>query len=845
MKPNNLLRHLSLTTFLGAVALGASAQTASDEEETLEEITVVGSRVQSGSLQDSPVPVDSVSGEVLYQSGYPDVGQALQHALPSFNYSFSSITDGTDSVLPATLRGLDPDQTLVLVDGKRRHTSALIHVNGSIGRGSAGVDINAVPGVAFERVDVLRDGASALYGSDAIAGVMDLRLKRTSPATISLHTGAFTEGDGESTRLSFNWGGHISDIGTLFVAVESRDRGRTNRAGLMGTQNYPALDLSEVRANPNDNQRSQLAAYDAQVAEAKLDPDLSESNGCDADFNLLCDPREFTLPRQTFRVGDPDTEQLSYVVNTAWQLGKGELYANHTYSTRENESGCFYREADDATRNNPQLYPDGFLPRITTDIEDTSLSAGYRWKQGDAQYDVSYSQGDNNYDFGLVNSHNASWGTDSPTTANAGGPRYGQTLINFDGLIELSEAIQLAFGAEQRSETYNLQPGERVSYAAGLNDDPMNPRLGPDINPAANPPADPPAFGMQCFPGFRPRTAGERSRDNFSAYVEVGVETDFALINAAARLENYSDFGAALTWRAATLLKLSESIRLRGSIGTSLRAPSLPQLYYNTISTLSIDNVLTETATLPSYHPFLRELGIGELTEESASNISLGLALQLTDNLGLTLDYYSVDIDDRIILSGQLTHKNLQKRIAEITDPDVLARAQRAAAVFTDNQVNSAQFFLNATQTETEGTDLVLEWQTAGRLGDLLLKISTNITDTKVVGGIARPGFLDLFSEAEIFNSRDRSIIEDWQPGSKLIVSASWLFNQWSIYASLRNFGEYSVSNVDGDEVQEYGPSSTLDARVSYNWQDRLQVAFGGTNLLDAYPEYNNINSPR
>ena len=254
-KPYWLVLGLALAVPL---ALAQSEDSLDLDDEDIEELVVLGTRVQSGSAQDSPVPVDSIGGEDLLETGYPDVGLQLSNSLPSFNYSFSSITDGTDSVFPATLRGLDPDQTLVLVDGKRRHASALVHVNASVGRGSAGTDMNAIPSIAFERVDVLRDGASAIYGSDAIAGVMDMRLKRTSPATISLHAGGYSEGDGDATRVSFAWGGNISDTGTIFVAAESRERARTNRAGLMGTQNYPTVAFGDlVRANLTPDQQAQ------------------------------------------------------------------------------------------------------------------------------------------------------------------------------------------------------------------------------------------------------------------------------------------------------------------------------------------------------------------------------------------------------------------------------------------------------------------------------------------------------------------------------------------------------------------------------------------------------------
>ena len=575
------------------------------------------------------------------------------------------------------------------------------------------------------------------------------------------------------------------------------------------------------------------------ATDSYVNPVFFDDDGCSALYNLRCDPREFTLDRNTFRVGDPDTEQLSFVLNTVWQVAAGEVYANASYSARENDGGCFYRQANDLNRNNVATYPDGFLPRIVTDVADFAFTAGYRWQTEKLQYDVSYSHGENTYDFGLVNSHNDSWGSDSPLKFKAGGPRYNQQTINFDGIYEVSDRVKVAFGAENRNEAYELDTGEFASYAAGLNDDPSNPQLGPDATGKS-------AFGSQCFPGFRPQTAGESTRDNFSAYGEVGVQLERLTVNAAARLESYSDFGQALTWRGAGLFKVSDNFRVRGSVGTSLRAPSLPQLNYTTVSTLSIDGELLETATLPNDHQFVRDLGIGELTEESSSNLSLGLAWQVSDSVALTLDYYSIDIDDRVVLSGQVTRGKVEGFIEDATaaggDLTVL---NDLLSVFESNRISGAQFFFNAVGTETSGTDLVVEWQGSGDYGSLKLKATTNMTETTVVGGISKPGLLGSFAETDIFNYRDRSIIETWQPASKLILSADYQINQWGVNAALRNFGEYTVSNTSGTTSQTFGAGMILDLRGTYNWQDRLSVAVGMNNALDVYPDENDLTASR
>ncbi|MGI9345764.1 MAG: TonB-dependent receptor plug domain-containing protein [Gammaproteobacteria bacterium] len=784
----------------------------------VEELIVVGSRVPAASAQDTPLPVDTISGEEILETGYTDVGLALQNTLPSFNYSYTSIADGTDSLLPATLRGLGPDQVLVLVDGKRRHTSGLINVNGSVGRGSAGTDLNAVPSIAFERVQVLRDGASAIYGSDAIAGVIDLRLKRVQRATISAHNGGYSEGDGATNRFSFAWGQQISDNTSIFVAAESRNRNRTNRAGLMGTRNYNLVTDSYT---PTAAEQAQL--------------DAEETNGCDAVANFYCDPREFTLDRQTFRVGDPNTEQLSAVVNFVTKLGSGEFYANTTLSERDNLSGCFFREADDVNRTNPDLYPDGYLPLIGTKIEDTSVAAGYRWSSGLGEYDVSFSQGENVYDFSVHNTHNHSLGSTSPTEFYAGGPRYSQTSLNFDGLLTVGPWIGIAYGAEYRTEEYNIQPGEFLSYAAGPADDFVR---ASDASATA-------AFGAQCFPGFRPRPEGlGGDRDNLSAYLEMGFDSGAVNVTAAGRLESYSDFGEAFTLRVAALWRITDAIRLRGSIGNSLRAPSLQQQHYETISTASINGELVETATLPNDHPFVQSIGVPELKEETSQNISLGLTLEFSDSMDLTLDYYSIDIDDRIVISGQIESSTVAAALDDaVMGSDAETILTSLQTVYTENSIAAAQFFLNAVGTETEGADAVFTWKQTGLGGEYTLKVSTNVTDTEIRTGVAIPNLLSTFEEDQIFTARDRSIIEDWQPGSKTVISFDYKRQSLSVNVSLRRYGEYAV--VDSGLRQEYDGADLVDARVGYKWDNGLRLAGGALNLFDVYPEEDVISQSR
>ncbi len=458
---------------------------ASAQEEILEEVTVTGSRASFSTAEDAPVPVSVLTNEMLTNTGATELGRAIQAAAPSFNFSSSSISDGTDALRPATLRGLGPDQTLVLINGKRRHTSALVHVNTSVGRGTAGTDMNAIPISAVKRVEVLRDGAAAQYGSDAIAGVINIILKDSATDGIaSLEYGETFEGDGETWVANVNSGFALGSEGFFNVTYQYRDRGATNRAGLDGSRQYPCTDGTNI------------------------------DFGCRTITAL--DPREATFDRNSFRIGDADNEQHALAANAAIVMGMGELYGFATYSTRDNQSGGFTRTASNSTGNVLSIYPDGFLPLINTDIEDYSFFGGYRWDTPSAwSFDISAGYGKNSFGFLISNSLNASFGDASPTAAHAGELALDQTTVNFDAskLFDAgSVPINVAWGAEYRDEGYQITPGEPVSYEDGGE---VNPYTGGKYAP-----------GFQVFRGFSPAEAVNRSRDSWALYTGPGVTGD-------------------------------------------------------------------------------------------------------------------------------------------------------------------------------------------------------------------------------------------------------------------------------------------------------------------------------
>ena len=491
------------------VAADQHESDSADEPIQLQELVVVGvgTRVEGRSITDSPVPVDVVTEQEILDTGHSEVGRVIQALIPSFNFSSSTISDGTDSVRPATLRGLGPDQVLVLVNGKRRHASALIHVNRSVGRGTAGTDLNAIPVSAIKRIEVLRDGASAQYGSDAVAGVINIILKDSYAGALHTSVGQTYESDGTRYTARLNKGFQVGEDGVLHAALEFVHRGATNRAGLSGVPQYSTVD-----------------DVDGTYTLLPTDPVDKERN-----FN-----------RRNFRIGDGELDQFSGAFNYSNPIdGTGaEVYAFGDFSTVQNESGGFYRRANQFARN-PQtsMYPDGFLPLINTTVTDFSIGGGLVSEfENSLKADVAVVHGGNSFNFEVTNSHNASWvyeyctsrGTCSAqTSADAGTLSLDLTTINLDFTLPLRDTLHLAWGLEHRLDRYRIEAGEEYSYW--------------DYDR----PGEGGGAGIQVFPGFKPENEADELRNAFSLYVDTEFYvSDTFLISPAVRFENYSDFGS-------------------------------------------------------------------------------------------------------------------------------------------------------------------------------------------------------------------------------------------------------------------------------------------------------------
>ena len=774
-----------------------STETAASERQ-LDLVSVVGSRAKPRSVTESPVAVDVLGSDALQSAGSPETGRILQELVPSFNFSSSTISDGTDSLRPATLRGLGPDQTLVLINGKRRHKSALIHVNTSVGRGTAGSDINAIPAAAVAQVDVLRDGASALYGSDAIAGVLNFQLREgESGGQITASAGQTYESDGTTFQMSLNKGFSFGDDGFLNVTYEFRDRESTNRAGLSARCQYICNSLDVTGDG---------------VADVVADDSTVE--------------RERAFNRQNFRIGDSDSESHILFLNAGMTLSdKAEGYAFASLGDRENESGGFYRRANDPVRVLVDFYPDGTLPLIRPQIRDASLDAGIDWTFGDLTVDTSAGFGSNEYEFIIADSNNVSLGLASPTEVSAGTLKLSEWRANIDAVTPFALAdSRLAFGAGLRKETYELLAGEPASFANGgyFNESDLNNDGVPDVSAAGG-------GGIQVFPGFQNNV--DEDRDSYSAYAELDTDWSEALnTQLAVRFEHYDGFGDTMTWKLAGKYDLNDATALRGGISSGFRAPSMQQLYFTSSSTQFVldpdtgQTVAVNVGTLRNDSPEARIVGVPELTEETSMNYSIGGVFTPGPDLTVTVDAYQIDIDDRIMLSTRLT----------------------------SGIVQSSQFFVNGANTETRGVDIVGTYTFPEPVmgGDLRVSASANFTETEVVDRINN---VTSQSGQRIISEQDVSIIETWQPESRFNLAANYVNGPWTLNTSLMQYGEYTVcesstdceSSSNPSAVQTYGAKWLADLQLDYRFERGLTLSVGGHNIFDETPDLNEIGQTR
>ena len=825
----NIATVLTLSVSAIALAMPAHAQTstASPEEEAASDVIVTGSRIPGRTIADSPVPIDVIGGEFLLRSGQTETNKVLNQLVPSFNFPQPSLTDGTDSLRPATLRGLAPDQTLVLVNGKRRHQAALLNLNGSVGRGSSAVDLNQIPSLAIDRIEVLRDGASSQYGSDAIAGVINLQLSRREGVSASVTFGQYRTTMQDVFQVNgvantggiptiLTPGGGNNDILTLQQGdeVERRDGDTLTVATRLG------LPIGQ----------GGFFTFTAQFR----DRDPTQRSGPDPrrQYPLLAnggtDPRELTIDRFTHGYGDGKVSDYNLFLNAGMDLGaNAELYAFGSYGIRDGIGAGFYRRANDArnrdfaasTTTFVPFYPNGFLPRIQSEIEDVAGAVGIKGDLGGWNADLSLVYGSNQLDYSTIDSFNVSLGgLASPRRFDAGGLAFGQTTVNFDVArkfdVSWLSSFGVAFGAEYRNENFKIRAGDVASYING----PFS------ANGAAG--------GAQVFPGFRPTNALDISRNSYAGYVELNADiSDAFTLQAAGRYEHYSDFGDTWNGKLAARFEPIQGIAIRGSISTGFRAPSLAQQFFTATSTNNVvlpngTTGLIEIGTFPATSPVSTALGGRQLEAEKALNIAGGIVLTPFAGFSLTADYYNIRINDRVLLT-----ENLQ---------GTAVVALLTAAGIRD--VTSARFFVNGADTRTQGVDIVGTYRVpefgAGRF---VLTAGYNYNESSIISRAALPSLpgLILFGRQESFR------LTDGQPRTKLNLSADWDLGivgatfRTNRYGSVKSAAPGALTAGFGTVVGdlELTPKWISDVEVRIQPMKALTLAVGADNVFDVYPD--------
>ncbi len=761
---------------------------------TVSEIAVIGSRNADRTNVTSPVPVDILTSADIKLSGRTETAQILQMLAPSFNFPRPSLTDGTDNSRPATLRGLAPDQVLVLVNGKRRHTSSLINLNPSIGRGSGLVDLNAIPSSSIDHIEILRDGAAAQYGSDAIAGVINIVLKGNSANEFTVQGGSYSTTfksiadpdrkltDGQSITASGNYSLALGQDGFATLSVEYRDRDFTNRSSSDGRNQYFGNDPKNT--NPQFN-------------------------------NLV-----------NHRFGDPITRDAVGFLNVAKKVGtNAEFYSTLGYADRNGDAAGFWRRSRD-DRTIRSIYPDGFLPLIESTVKDASALGGVRGSAGQFRYDASVTWGRNSYRFDINNTANASLGAASPTSFYAGTMGFNQVTANLDLVrqfgIGAATPLNVAFGAEFRRDGYSIKSGEEGSYVDG------GVRV---LDSLGNPTTRLAAAGSQVFPGFRPTDVTNENRSNVAGYVDLEVNPFPALlVGVAGRIENYSDFGGKTTGKLAARLEVIKGVALRGAAATGYRAPSLAQSFFTSTATNFINGVPFEIKTFPVSSGAGRLLGATDLKPETSVNLSAGVALSPGRNLSVTVDYYHIAIDDRVVLSGNFT--------------DVTVRNFLAANGFPG--VGGGRFFTNAIDTETEGVDVIVGYGVSiGKSSDLRVTAGYNANKTKVTRISQTPPALAAF-QSVLFDREQQARIEVGQPKNNFTLMGVLAVNKATITLRTQRFGEVTTFNSSAALAaldQTFGAKWLTDASVAYRVIDQVTLSVGVDNIGDVYPDKNSAGN--
>jgi len=793
--------------FMSGSAIAADEQAQVKVNKNLEKIAVVGTRSAPRSIGDSPVPIDIIGGEELERSGNTDMLELLKGAVPSFNVHQNPISDAASLVRPANLRGLPSDSTLVLLNGKRRHRASVIaFLGGGINDGAQGSDISVIPSIAIKQVEVLRDGAAAQYGSDAIAGVMNFQLKDASEGgKLEVRHGQFYEGDGDTTQVSGNVGLPFTDNGFANLSFQYKTADATSRS----VQRQDAADLITAGV-PDVSSLAQVWGAPEVDDDITIFGNVGLELTNDSEFYMFGNYSERDV-RGGFYYRNPQTRSGVYSNDG----GETLLVADLTPDMSANCPTIAITDGnvlDDAAyvngvANNPDCFafnevlPGGFTPNFGGNITDTSLTIGTKgmFTDGfmkDVYYDLSGSVGLNESRYFIYDTVNASLGLDTPRDFSPG--KYSQLEKNFN--FDLSKGydfglaydVNVAGGLEWHEETFTITAGDEESYVAG--------------------PLTEQGFGIGSngFPGFKPSQAGEFTRRNYAAYVDVEAPfTEDFLVGLALRFEDYDSFGTTTNYKVTAQYHLTEDLNIRGSVSSGFRAPTVGQANVSNVQTSLDSGVLQDSALLPPTNPIAVQLGGTELEPEESQSYTLG-AVYTIGELFLTLDYYNIQVDDRISQSDKI---NLSQ-----ADKDTLT----AAGVPNVQGLAQVSFFTNDFDTTTQGIDLVANYTAELMGGSSTFSLAYNWNDTEVT------------QFSEITGAFKVKRLEEDLPNHRATFTLSQQWEDISAFTRLNYYGEYQGVHVDFDETAKTADAAvTVDAEVTYFLNESVSFSVGAQNIFD------------
>lgn len=817
-------------------------------DNTLEEVVIsTGSRSTQRTLTETPLPIDILSANEIRATAQPSFDRALTYRVPSFNSVQTPVNDATSLLDPYEIRNMGPSRTLVLINGKRKNTSSLVYIQTSPGRGEGGADLSAIPTEAIKRVEILRDGASAQYGSDAIAGVMNVILKdRYEYGSVTLNTGITTQGDGELISLTLNNGANFGDKGYVNYTTSLSYQGLSNRPGTVdrtGEYNdFVFVDPANYQNYLDDNgnlggqsleglTEDQInALFTTYMGSQEYTDKSGAINQGNADGQALIDNFLRKYPDARNINGDPEKAAGRFVINAGVPISDhSEVYANAAYVYKKVNSYAnfrtpYWRGPD----NNPYaviaasngLPYEGYGPTFEGDLTDYNATVGLRSDKNGWRSDLSFTTGGNQQLYTVNNTRNRDLGLNTPLSFKPGGYAFSHNVGNIDVSKLLVDNLNFSFGTEFRQETYEVIEGDTASYSGG---------------------------GADSFPGTRSNNASKNTRYNFGGYVGLAFDiTEDFLLDGTVRGERYSDFGNTFVYKLSTRYKLlDDKLTLRASYSTGFRAPQLHQIYLQIAQQSFVPGQgIQNKGIFNNASPQAKLLGIPQLEPEKSTNITVGLGLKPSSNFNLTLDYYNIAVDDRIILGSEITGTG---------DPN-----NALDQVLNANGIVAASFFTNGINTRTSGIDLVASYRNvalgSGKLnfnlaGNYVLfnklegaksvsdyeagdvsKPNGDVINPPLIAGAGKSVF-DFTQEALLFSSR---------PQYKAILGIDYMIGKFGFNLNNTLFGPTTFRQLGLNQNLKtvFKPAVVTDLGINFQISKNVNLGINANNLLDVLPKW-------